>query len=240
MKQITIGRNTNSNIVVDSTYNTVSSNHATIIEDNGRIIFKDHSSNGSYVNGRLVHQTQAEIQMCDTIFLSRSYQLDMNQVRRYLGLGRETQCAPQQNDYTMQDLRQQHVVIPQPQVQYQQQIVIPQPQVQYQQPIQQEREKPKYLNKWNWGAFYFSWLWGVCNGVYWPLIVLIPYVGQIAALIICFVLGANGSRYAWDKFNGSASDFDLKQEAWAKAAGVCFCITIILIIIFIFLIVANS
>jgi hypothetical protein len=100
-------------------------------------------------------------------------------------------------------------------------------------------EQPNCLNKWNWGAFWFGWLWGVCNGVYWPLITLIPYIGQIAALIICFILGANGSRYAWDNFNGTATAFDAKQASWAKAAGICFIISIVIGIIAGIVIAAN-
>lgn len=213
MKQITIGRNTNSNIVVDSTYNTVSSNHATIIEDNGRIIFKDHSSNGSYVNGRLVHQTQAEIQMCDTIFLSRSYQLDMNQVRRGLGLGRETQRISQQNAHTMQDFGQQHVVTPQPQAQYQQ-------------PVHQQQTTPKCLNKFSWGAFLLSWIWGVCHSVWISLLCLIPYVN----FVMVFVLGFNGNRWAWEncKDRMTAEEFDARQKSWTKGAVIYFVVVFVL------------
>ena len=27
---------------------------------------------------------------------------------------------------------------------------------------------PNEIKGWNWGAFFFNWIWGVCNGVYWP------------------------------------------------------------------------
>ena len=79
-----------------------------------------------------------------------------------------------------------------------------------------------------------GWLWGVCNGVYWPLVTLIPYVGQVAALIICFILGANGNKYAWEKFTGSAEEFDRKQHNWAIAAGIY---AIILAVAFIFMLI---
>ena len=32
---------------------------------------------------------------------------------------------------------------------------------------------PEEIKKWNWGAFFFNWLWGICNGVYWPLILIV-------------------------------------------------------------------
>ena len=216
MKQIAIGRNTTSDIVVDSSYNTVSTNHATIIEDNGRIIFKDHSSNGSYVNGHLVHQTQVEIQMHDAIFLSRSYQLDMNQVRRCLGLGRETQRNSQQNAHTMQDFGQQHVVTPQPQAQYQQ-------------PVHQQQATPKCLNKFSWGAFLLSWIWGVCHRVWISLLCFIPYVN----FVMIFVLGFNGNKWAWEKCKDTmtADEFDARQKSWTKGALIYTIVVVIFSVI---------
>lgn len=230
MAQITIGRNTQSNIVVDAQYKTVSTNHATIFYDGGTYILQDHSTNGTYINGNRIHNTSSQIRQGDHITLGSQYVLNMNEVVSLLGGGRATQRrvdAPATQRYA--------------------------PQVPAQ-PMNQQinvniggnannpklaEEQPNYLNKWNWGAFYFGWLWGVCNGVYWPLIILIPYIGQIAALIICFILGANGSRYAWENFKGSAAEFDAKQESWANAAGICFVITIIIGIIAGIAIAAN-
>ena len=56
MNQITIGRNSQSTIVVGAEYNTVSGNHATISFDGVSYILQDHSTNGSYVNGNYIHQ----------------------------------------------------------------------------------------------------------------------------------------------------------------------------------------
>ena len=32
-------------------------------------------------------------------------------------------------------------------------------------------EYPSIIDKWNWGAFCFSWVWALFNGLYWPLII---------------------------------------------------------------------
>ena len=83
-----------------------------------------------------------------------------------------------------------------------------------------ESELPK--TGWNWGAFFFSWLWGIFNGVYWPLImfacVFIPYVGPFITLAICVALGIYGNQWAWEaKSWDSAEHFNRVQRNWAKA-----------------------
>lgn len=81
---------------------------------------------------------------------------------------------------------------------------------------------PQEIKKWNWGAFFFNWLWGVCNGVYWPLVLIvcnfIPYVGPIIALGACIALGINGSEWAWKgKRWDSVEHFKHVQHNWAMA-----------------------
>ena len=220
MEQITIGRNSISNIVVPAQYTTVSGNHATISLENGVYTLEDHSTNGSYINGTRIHNASCNITSRDNITLGKQYILNFSDVQNLLGLEtKPSQHAPSQKTarYTppAQPINQQINV----------NVVAPQDN------NVNVREEPACLHRWNWGAFWFCWLWGVCNKVYWPLITLIPYVGQLASLIIIFILGANGSRYAWEKFQGSASEFDEKQHSWAVAAGICFLITIIITIV---------
>lgn len=81
---------------------------------------------------------------------------------------------------------------------------------------------PDEIKKWNWGAFCFNWLWGVFNGVYWPLLLiivnLIPYVGGVISLGICIALGINGSEWAWKaKSWSSVEEFKRVQHKWAVA-----------------------
>lgn len=98
-------------------------------------------------------------------------------------------------------------------------------------------EVPAEIKKWNWGAFFFNWIWGICNGVYWPLVLilvnLIPYVGQILALGACIALGINGSEWAWKgKQWNSVEHFKRVQHSWAMAClwvlGICFVLGIVI------------
>ena len=71
---------------------------------------------------------------------------------------------------------------------------------------------PAEIDRWNWGAFLLNWIWGVGNNTYIALLTLIPLVG----LIMPFVLGAKGSKWAWR--NGrwdSIEQFKRVQRRWA-------------------------
>jgi len=77
-----------------------------------------------------------------------------------------------------------------------------------------EPEIPPEIRGWNWGAFLLSWIWGVGNNTFIALLALIPVFG----LIMHFVLGAKGNRWAWR--NGrwdSVAHFKRVQRAWAIA-----------------------
>ena len=81
---------------------------------------------------------------------------------------------------------------------------------------------PNNIGKWNWGAFGFSWLWGVFNGVYWPLLLvlvnLIPYVGWIASRAGCVYLGLKGNEQSWNKKRwSSVAEFESSQRKWSVA-----------------------
>jgi hypothetical protein len=71
---------------------------------------------------------------------------------------------------------------------------------------------PPEIDRWNWGAFLLNWIWGVGNNTFIALLTLIPLVG----LVMVFVLGAKGSRWAWR--NGrwdSVEHFKRVQRRWA-------------------------
>ena len=201
MNQLTIGRNPKSTIVVSSQYDTVSGDHATITKDGNSFILEDHSTNGTYVNGVHVHGKSCKISPTDRITLGKLYNVDLEKVWSILSPGRETQYRPAESGTAREVLSGTPQAL------------------------------PNCLEKWNWGAFLLGWIWGIGNGVYWPLICLIPYVGQIASIIIIFILGANGSHYAWDKFNGTAAEFDEKQRNWSIAGIAVFGIGMVLALI---------
>lgn len=95
-------------------------------------------------------------------------------------------------------------------------------------------EEPKDLNRFNWGAFIFGGLWGLFNGIYWPIIVSVIIAGVssvipadqmntykivqgIATLAISLYLGFNGSKIAWDRVDYySVEKFYASQRMWTK------------------------
>jgi hypothetical protein len=84
---------------------------------------------------------------------------------------------------------------------------------------------PAELDRWNWGAFLLNWIWGIGNNTFIALLALVPGVG----LIMVFVLGAKGNRWAWE--NGrwdSIEHFKRVQRAWAKWAVIVWIGAIVL------------
>lgn len=70
----------------------------------------------------------------------------------------------------------------------------------------------KEISRWNWGAFFFTWMWGIFNRSYWTLLAIIPGFG----LIWTFVCGLNGNEWTWkNKKWESAEQFHSVQKKWA-------------------------
>lgn len=85
----------------------------------------------------------------------------------------------------------------------------------------------KVLKKWNWGAFFLTFIWGLRNRVYWSLLMLLPIFP--IQLILPFVLGAKGNLSAWikKKEDVDLSHFKDKQRKWNIAGGIVGGIVII-------------
>lgn len=194
MNQITIGRNPGSTIVVDPRFAKVSGNHATIVVNGSSVVFQDHSTNGSTVNGAYIHNSSCQLRNGDSVILAREYTLDVTKVFSMTGSGNSIQTQRLENQYGRYNGGHDY---------------------EYRQGGD-SRSVPQCLEKWNWGAFLLGWIWAICHGIYWPLITLIPYIGWVASFVINIILGVNGSKMAWQKFNGSADEFDEKEEKWKK------------------------
>jgi len=76
---------------------------------------------------------------------------------------------------------------------------------------------PPEVGGWNWGAFFWTWLWGIAHGVWNSFLVL------ILGLIWQIVLGAKGTEWAWKsrRFT-SVQQFKDTQRAWAIWGWVFF------------------
>lgn len=87
---------------------------------------------------------------------------------------------------------------------------------------------PMQILKWNWGAFFLHWIWGLSNRVYQALLIFIPGV----TLIMPFVLANKGNEWAWrNKRWESIEHFQHVQQKWSNWGIVIFFISIILNII---------
>lgn len=60
-------------------------------------------------------------------------------------------------------------------------------------PLNSPAAIPPELDRWNWGAFFLNWIWGIGNSTPMALLALIPGVN----VIVMLVLGMRGSRWAW-------------------------------------------
>ncbi len=71
---------------------------------------------------------------------------------------------------------------------------------------------PEELKRWNWGAFFLNWIWGVGNNTFIALLMFVPLVG----LVMPFVLGAKGNGWAWQNRTWkSIEHFKSTQKKWA-------------------------
>ena len=88
-----IGRNPENSIVYNSPL--VSGRHAEItICDDGQVFLRDYSTNGTIVNGQMVHQNTVPINMYDSIVFPGGIQLDWNLI-----IGAMPQQAPTGTQY---------------------------------------------------------------------------------------------------------------------------------------------
>lgn len=241
---ITIGRDPRCDIRVDGRWDTVSNEHADIELRGGVLQFYDHSSNGTLINGQRLHNGNVAVYPGDRILLAGSYELPWTEITRFFPhVARPTVERPVVGGEAFRKTVQKTQPLGQPAPppprggrktdQY-----VPQPGggVPPATPPQPAAPRPASYSqaeidaatrRWNWGAFFCTWIWAVCHRTYWPLFILlamfIPYVGQVCSLALMVYLGLNGSRIAWTC--GKYRDFDQyrrAQRVWAIVGLVVF------------------
>ncbi|MFO7636093.1 MAG: hypothetical protein R6W96_02145 [Clostridia bacterium] len=76
----------------------------------------------------------------------------------------------------------------------------------------------QYLDRrWNWGAFWLTWIWGLGNGTHIALLALVPGLN----LVMPFVLGYMGDEWARrNKTWFNENHFKVTQRKWALAGWV--------------------
>lgn len=265
-RPITIGRNPNSLICVSEDYDIVSNDHAEITQQGIELIYTDHSSNGTIINGQKIQGKSVNIYRGDKIVLAGVYELQWSQIDPLIvPVGRPTVARNIRGDINSPSDGQQRFsgharptetyTRPQaPNSQEHANMYGPPPTRGYGQSsvyddnrttsFQTERE----LGKWNWGAFYFGWIWGVFNKVYISLVQLVFSILSFAMTVlglgiiapvfglinigISIWLGVKGSQMAWD--NGAYRNlehFRTSRHNWNVAAAIVFGISVFLVLI---------
>lgn len=85
---------------------------------------------------------------------------------------------------------------------------------------------PAEVDRWNWGAFLLSWIWGIGNKTPIALFALVPVLG----LVMLPVLGFKGSAWAWrNKHWQSIEAFRCEQRNWAIAGAALWVIALLLV-----------
>jgi len=75
---------------------------------------------------------------------------------------------------------------------------------------------PDVLKRWNWGAFVFTWIWGLANHCYLAFLAAVPGFG----IAFDIYLGIMGTRWAWQYAEEQDMNrFLTRQAAW-NAAGL--------------------
>ena len=218
--KILIGRSYDCNLRIDERFNMVSNHHAIISVTQKGLLFEDISTNGSTVNGINVHHRSVIIRLGDILVLASQYQLKWEIIQPYLHTPTVINDVP---DFDYANATK------------------------FTKPVytndsndeNQVNDKAISIGGWNWGAFTFSWLWGVSNRIYWSLIVMIPIVGWVAWPIIAILLGIKGNQWAWEKARNTtdAEKFMRTQKTWNTVGLIFFCISIIFYIAYAILII---
>lgn len=208
--KITIGKEDQNTIRVDSRYVTVSRNHAEIeYTSDGRFLFIDHSANGTMINNQRIHNGTMYVTPRDRIVLANAYEISWQEImskvphsrptmerNNYADTGRETNryagltSGDMMNDYgNNMGGGISHAAV--------------------------SDMSEEDLGKWNWGGFLLNWVWSMGNSVWWGLLALLPGINFIVSII----LGIRGTRDAWEAKRSSmtAQQFKESQRKWTIA-----------------------
>lgn len=253
---ITIGRDPNSDIRIDERWDTASNNHADIKLENGELFYYDHSSNGTTINGKLIHHTHIRLQSGDEIVVG-GFKVEWSKITPFfpqlrrrtvihdntdpkestVGQKEEGRKTNLFNDHAESNQSEQRKTQPlsSGRTGTEDRKVINRPPQELTSSMNMS-ERDKYLAKWNWGAFLSGWLWAVCHNLWWAFAVLgalfVPYLGIVAAIGLSTWLGIDGSNIAWrsGKYGNDWDKFHIAQRRWVGIGIVISVINLAIII----------
>lgn len=261
---VTMGRSPQNSIVVSEHYCSVSNNHADIsMTSKGTLVLNDHSRNGTLVNGNNVHGASVCINIDDDILLAGVYHLDWNTIIQFLP------CVSDQTILSQESVRNNGRRITQMHNDlqaYSAQCIPPNSDNNYSddhqdsehcqkgnQKVFKDQETLYTLDvyKWNWGAFFLTWIWGLGHKCYWPLFIpgisvlslmllmfypvltiIWSFVSPMICLVIAIYLGVNGGRIAWgNNCVCNVEEMNTKEYSWAVAGWIVFALCILSLVI---------
>ena len=103
---------------------------------------------------------------------------------------------------------------------------------------------PKTINGTNWGAFFLTPIWGLCNNTpiaaVWFILILVPTVGPVMAFAFSVYCAMKGNEWVWENNNWqSIEEMHYVQRKWA-IAGIIFEIVSLVVIFVLFMHGLNS
>lgn len=220
LREVTIGRDKNSDIYLPPNYTFASSKHAVIFFSNNQLMYKDTSTNGTIINNTTVRQRILPINRGDVILIAGKYPLTWNQIDSFF-----PNISQNHNNISPNNKSDKVSSTP----------CIP--------------EKLN-LGKWSWGAFYFNWIWGMLNGCWWMLLIniaagllcgiigVISLKGAIYSLIIFIIIpiiyGIKGTQWAWEYGKiKNVHDFEITQSVWNKLGLFLFILQMVIILLYV-------
>lgn len=210
LREVTIGRDKNSDIYLDDRCAYASNNHATIYYDGNQLMFRDNSSNGTMINNIMVKRRAVPIRRGDIIMIAGRYQLNWNQINTFF--------PPTENRNLHRSTEYETPV---------------------QQALRAASSSEVNLYKWNWGAFCLSGIWGLFNGCWWIILINLFcfWLGPIPNIIFG-IYGTRWAweNKSWS----SVQEFEQTQASWAMWGIIIFFGSIALSVLFTIFIVAAS
>ncbi len=200
LREVTVGRDKNSDIYLDERCRYASSRHGTIYYDGSQMMFRDTSTNGTMINNVMVHNRAVPVNHGDQIVVAGKYPISWNQIDSFFPAGQAAQPVQQQAPLSPARQAALNAGV--------------------------SADSNLKLDDWSWGAFALSGLWGIFNGC-WQII-LINIVAWPFAPFVCIYLGVKGRRLAWERGTwSSAEEFVRTQHSWDIAGIICFSISIL-------------
>ena len=228
LREVTVGRAPDSDILYNQNCIHVSNAHAVIYSNGKQLIFKDTSTNGTLINNMQIHRQSIVINYGDMILLAGKYPLTWDRICIFFPLEKK---PTQFNEEYNPNIRNKTVANPD-----------------YHSQQKYENISSKSSNttnveveitRFNWGAFFLYPLWGFANGMCW--LFLISFFFGWFFPIPNLLFGIMGSKWAWqNKRWNDIKHFVNVQDSWKKWGIGLFIANIFLFVLFFIILMATA